>query len=81
MKRRPFQAAAQRFVVWRYIHSVGGRCTYGEIAEATRLNVSTVGRICRQQGYKLESEPTCPTAFMPVDKFFALPHSIVRNLY
>ncbi|MGX7874434.1 hypothetical protein ACVDG5_018230 [Mesorhizobium sp. ORM6] len=72
---------AQRFLVRRYGMSVNWNCTYREIAQVTGISEVRVKAICLRYGYHVDSDPSQPVSYMPVDKYFALPNSIVRNLY
>lgn len=81
IRRRPFKDLAHRFLVRRYGNSVNWNCSYREIAQATGVPVLKVSAICRQYGYPVERDPWQPVAYMPVDKYFALPNTVVRNLY
>lgn len=81
MRPRPFKDLSQRFLVRRYGISVNWNCTYREIAQATGIGESKVRSICLRHGYEIEHDPSRPVAYMPVDKYFALPNSVVRNLY
>lgn len=79
--RRPFKDLAQRFLVRRYGMSVNWNCTNREIAQVTGISETKVKAICLRYGYHFERDPSQPASYMPVDKFFALPNTIVRNLY
>ncbi|PBB41776.1 hypothetical protein CK222_21725 [Mesorhizobium sp. WSM3866] len=81
MRPRPFKDLARRFLIRRYGISVNWNCTYREIAQVTGIPEARVSRICRQHGYPVEHDNQRPVPYMPVDKFFALPNSVARNLY
>ncbi|MER9524057.1 valine--tRNA ligase [Mesorhizobium sp. M0292] len=83
MRRRltPYREMAYHFLVRRYGKSVDWNCSYAEIAEVTKVPIVRVRAICVRKGYPVSHDAQMPVAYMPVDKYFALPFSIVRNLY
>lgn len=79
---RPFRAAAQRFLIWRFGRSVAWKCTYLEISEATGIDPKTVSLICRRFSYRTKADRTRRVAGpMPVDNFMSLGQPFMRNHY
>lgn len=83
MIRRPFRAAARRFLVWRYGKAMDWRCTCREIAQATAIGETSVRAICRQYGYPIERNHWNGGQLdvMPVDSYFAMTSPNLRNRY
>ncbi|MER9680833.1 hypothetical protein NKJ23_16075 [Mesorhizobium sp. M0184] len=80
--RRPFRAAAQRFLVWRYGSAADWNCTYLEIARATGIDPKTVSLICRKHGYEIEPDRVARQfSVIPVDNFISLNSPQLRNRY
>lgn len=79
---RRIKALAQRFLVWRYVKSVRGSCTYRDISIHTGVPVSTVNDICQRYGYEVTAETNLNHGdmLMPVDSFIAIKDSRVRNM-
>ncbi|TIW02786.1 MAG: hypothetical protein E5V77_05135 [Mesorhizobium sp.] len=72
---------AYHFLVRRYGKSVDWHCTLREIAEVTKVPLNKVRAICSRKGYPVAHDHDMPMPYMPVDKFIALPNSVVRNFY
>ncbi|UVK46787.1 hypothetical protein BPNPMPFG_002497 [Mesorhizobium sp. AR07] len=80
--KRPFLAAARQFLIWRYGTSVEWRCTYREIAQATRIAETSVKAICLKHGYRTErGQYYGRLDIMAVDSFISLNSPNHRNRY
>lgn len=80
MTRRPFLALAQRFLIRRYGESINWNCTYAEIGAATGIHPTTVSKICRRYGYRINVDPRLNGDRLfgdpvPVDAYFAAQHT------
>lgn len=55
-RRNTIQLEALAFRIWREGNPVGWRCTARELAEAVKLPIQTVRKICRARGWPIQQD-------------------------